>query len=68
VIKPVLGFAQWLWTFVDTRIIDGAVNGLAWLWARLAALLRPLQNGRAQSYAFGILIGLVVLVVIFRVF
>jgi NADH-quinone oxidoreductase subunit L len=68
VIKPVMGFAQWLWTFVDTRIIDGAVNGIAWLWARLAALLRPLQTGRAQSYAFGILIGLVVLVVIFRVF
>ena len=27
-----LGFASWLWTFVDAKVIDGAVNGLAWLW------------------------------------
>ena len=23
---------SWLWTFVDVKVIDGAVNGLAWLW------------------------------------
>jgi hypothetical protein len=30
--------------------------------------LRPLQTGRAQNYAFGILIGVLVLVVAFRIF
>jgi NADH-quinone oxidoreductase subunit L len=68
VVRPLVGFAGWLWTFVDVKVIDGAVNGVAWLWGRLGALLRPLQTGRAQSYALGILIGVVVLVVVFRVF
>jgi NADH-quinone oxidoreductase subunit L len=68
VIRPTMGFAGWLWTFVDTRVIDGSVNGIAWLWGRLGRLLRPLQTGRVQSYTLGILVGVVVLVVIFRVF
>jgi NADH-quinone oxidoreductase subunit L len=68
VIRPTIGFAGWLWTFVDTKIIDGSVNGIAWLWGRFGRLLRPLQTGRVQSYALGILVGVVVLVVIFRVF
>lgn len=68
VIRPTVGFAGWLWTFVDTRIIDGAVNGVAWTWGRFGKLLRPWQSGRAQSYVFGILIGIVVLVLVFRIF
>jgi NADH-quinone oxidoreductase subunit L len=68
VVRPLISFARWLWAFVDDRIIDGGVNGVAWVWGRLGRLLRPLQTGRAQSYALGILIGVVVLVVIFRVF
>jgi NADH-quinone oxidoreductase subunit L len=68
VVRPVMGFADWLWTFVDVKIIDGAVNGFAWLWERLGLLLRPLQTGRAQNYAFGILFAVLVLVVVFRVF
>jgi hypothetical protein len=48
--------------------VDGAVNGVAWLWGLLARTLRPLQTGRAQNYAFGILIGVLVLVVAFRIF
>ena len=35
VIRPVMGFAIWLWTFVDVKVIDGAVNGLAWVWGAL---------------------------------
>ena len=27
-----LGFAGWLWTFFDAKVIDGAVNGVARLW------------------------------------
>ena len=45
-----------------------AVNGVAWLWDQLARTLRPLQTGRAQNYAFGILIGVLVLVVAFKIF
>jgi NADH-quinone oxidoreductase subunit L len=67
-VRPVISGADWLWTFADVKVVDGAVNGIAWLWARLARVLRPLQTGRAQNYAFGILIGVLVLVVAFRIF
>ncbi|NLG64957.1 MAG: hypothetical protein GX537_05065 [Actinobacteria bacterium] len=49
-------------------MIDGAVNGVAWLWGGLARVLRPLQTGRAQDYALGILAAVFVLVVVFRIF
>jgi NADH-quinone oxidoreductase subunit L len=66
VIRPVMGFATWLWTFVDVKVIDGAVNGLAWAWGALGRALRPLQTGRAQSYVFGVFGGLFVLVILIR--
>jgi NADH-quinone oxidoreductase subunit L len=68
VIRPVMSFATWLWTFVDVKVIDGAVNGLAWAWGALGRALRPLQTGRAQSYALGVFGGLFVLVILIRYF
>ena len=64
VIRPTIGFAGWLWTFFDVKVIDGAVNGLAELWGLLGSALRRLQTGRAQNYAFGVFAGFFVLVVI----
>jgi NADH-quinone oxidoreductase subunit L len=63
-IRSTIAFSGWLWTFVDTKVIDGAVNGLAWIWAWFGAVLRPLQTGRVQNYAFGIFAGMVLLVVV----
>jgi len=54
--------------FFDAKVIDGAANGLAWLWGWFGAALRPLQTGRAQSYALGVFAGLFVLVVLIRFF
>jgi len=68
VIRPLIATAAWLWRFVDVRVIDGAVNGVAWLWGRLGRALRPLQTGRAQSYALAVLVGVVVLIVVLRIF
>jgi NADH-quinone oxidoreductase subunit L len=59
-----LGLASWLWTFVDARIIDGAVNGIAWLWGWIGDRLRPIQTGRVQNYALYVFGGMVVLVVV----
>ena len=56
------------WTFFDTRVIDGAVNGLAWVWGAFGRALRPLQTGRAQSYAFAAFAGLFVLIILIRYF
>jgi NADH-quinone oxidoreductase subunit L len=54
----------WLWTFFDTKVIDGSVNGLARLWGWAGDTLRPLQTGRVQNYAFSIFAGMLVLVVV----
>ena len=66
VIRPVMGFALWLADVVDTKVIDGAVNGLARGWDGFGRRLRPLQTGRAQSYAFATFAGLLALVVLIR--
>lgn len=64
-IRATVSFAQWLWTAVDVRIIDGTVNGMARLWEGFGERLRPLQTGRVESYALSIFVGMLVLVVVF---
>jgi NADH-quinone oxidoreductase subunit L len=66
IIRPVINGANWLWTFFDVKVIDGAVNGLARVWGLFGVALRPVQTGRAQNYALGIFAGVFVLVVVFR--
>jgi NADH-quinone oxidoreductase subunit L len=63
-IGATLGFATWLWTFVDAKVIDGAVNGVARLWGWTGDRLRPIQTGRVQNYAMYVFGGMVVLVVV----
>jgi len=38
------------------------------VWGAFGRALRPLQTGRAQSYAFGVFAGLFVLVILIRYF
>jgi NADH-quinone oxidoreductase subunit L len=59
-----LGLADWLWTFFDVKVIDGAVNGTARLWGWVGDRLRPIQTGRVQNYAMYVFGGMVVLVVV----
>ncbi len=59
-----LSFADWLWKFFDVKVIDGAVNGLAWVWGWIGDRLRPIQTGRVQNYAMYVFGGMVVLVVV----
>ena len=63
-IRSTIAFAGWLWTFFDTKVIDGAVNGLARLWEVFGERLRPLQTGRVQNYTLSIFAGMLVLVVV----
>jgi len=57
-------FASMLAFFVDTRIIDGAVNGAGVLATRTADAGRLLQTGRVRQYALGVLGGTVVLIAV----
>lgn len=58
---PLRRGAQWLADVFDARIIDGAVNGVAWLFREVAGGLRRVQTGLVRQYALGVLIGVVLL-------
>jgi NADH-quinone oxidoreductase subunit L len=49
-------------TVVESRIVDGAVNGVADLTRWSGERLRRIQSGYVRNYALGLVAGLVVLV------
>jgi NADH-quinone oxidoreductase subunit L len=51
-----------LWRGGDQATIDGAVNGLANLVARIARVVKAFQSGYIYHYAFAMLIGVFALV------
>jgi NADH-quinone oxidoreductase subunit L len=48
---------------MDTKVVDGVVNGVATSLGLSGRALRKLQNGYIRSYALGIGVGLVVVLV-----
>jgi NADH-quinone oxidoreductase subunit L len=50
---------QGLWKIVDTRVIDGAVNGAAESVRGWSELLRRLQTGSVRAYAASLFFGVV---------
>ena len=46
---------------IDTYVIDGAVNGVAWCTRRAGYYLREAQNGELQTYGFVFLSGVVLI-------
>jgi len=61
-VRPARALARGLWRIGDVRIIDGVPNGLAASVAGAARQAVALQTGRVASYAFTMIVGLVVLV------
>lgn len=55
--------ANWMWQFVDVRLVDGLVNGIAGFTGWVGSSLRRVQTGYVRNYAFTILIGAIVLLV-----
>jgi NADH-quinone oxidoreductase subunit L len=51
-----------LWKGFDDLVIDGAVNGVARLIVGWSGVLRKIQTGFVQSYAFSMIIGGVIVV------
>jgi NADH-quinone oxidoreductase subunit L len=49
-------------SWFDRNVIDGAVNGLAWLTRAGGRSLRHLQTGYVRNYALGVAVGAVILV------
>ncbi|MCK8782815.1 NADH-quinone oxidoreductase subunit L [Roseomonas sp. NAR14] len=66
-VRPTRRLAMFLWKVGDARIIDGVPNGAAALSVDASRGLVRLQSGRVASYAFAMLIGLVILVSLFLI-
>jgi NADH-quinone oxidoreductase subunit L len=66
-IRPAQRLARFLWHTGDERIIDGVPNGLASLTTDGSVAAVRIQTGSIATYAFTMLIGLVVLVSVFLV-
>ena len=62
-LRPYVALSRFFWQVVDTRVIDGAVNGLATLVVATSGVWRRLQTGNVQSYALIMLIGAIWLIV-----
>jgi NADH-quinone oxidoreductase subunit L len=61
VARPGETFAAFSAAVLDSRLIDGAVNGVATVVRVGGERLRRIQSGYVRSYALGIVAGLVVL-------
>jgi len=71
VIDGLVNFAGWfgvalaaLHNWFDVYIVDGIVNGLGYTMRGTGRVLRFLQSGRLQNYAFLIAFGLLLLVIV----
>jgi NADH-quinone oxidoreductase subunit L len=51
-----------LWRGFDDFVIDGAVNGTAYLIGLISGAMRKIQTGLVQNYAFAMIVGGVILV------
>ena len=50
-----------LWRGFDEFVIDGTVNGIAYFFGWLSSVIRKVQTGVVQNYAFSMVIGGVVI-------
>jgi len=56
-----------LWRGFDDFVIDGTINGTAYLVGWVSGVMRRVQTGLVQNYAFAMMIGGVILVVYYIV-
>jgi len=61
-IKSLKGLGTGLWKGFDDFVIDGSINGMAYLVGLFSGAMRRLQTGLVQNYAFSMVIGGFVLV------
>jgi len=56
-----------LWKGFDDLVIDGTVNGIAYLIGWLSGVMRKVQTGLVQNYAFSMVLGGLILVIYYIV-
>jgi NADH-quinone oxidoreductase subunit L len=61
-VRGLLGLGTVLKTFFDEIVIDGTINGVAALLRWVGSLLRLLQAGYVQGYAFAMIVGAIIVI------
>lgn len=61
IVKPLYKLAAFLSNVMETKVIDGAVNGVGQFVNWSAGRLRTLQSGQVGVYLFAMVIGIIVL-------
>ncbi len=61
-VRGILRLSGVLRRFVDEGLIEGSVNGTGFLMKRMGGLIRLVQAGYVQAYAFGIVLGAIIVV------
>ncbi|MFH1733879.1 MAG: NADH-quinone oxidoreductase subunit L, partial [bacterium] len=66
VINPILATSRaFLWKFFDVKVVDGTVNGVAWLVNWSASQVRKVQTGQVQNYALMMGVGILLVLLAF---
>jgi NADH-quinone oxidoreductase subunit L len=60
VVRPVMSVSRGLWKIVDQGVIDGAVNGTGYATRALGWVGSQLQTGQLNTYAFGVVVGVII--------
>jgi NADH-quinone oxidoreductase subunit L len=60
IVRPLERLSQWLWRFFDVGVLDGVVDGTGGLVLLGGTLLRVFQNGYVGTYAFFLVLGVVI--------
>jgi NADH-quinone oxidoreductase subunit L len=61
-VRGLLGLGTVLKNFFDEIVIDGTINGVAALFRWVGSLLRLLQAGYVQGYAFAMIVGAIIVI------
>ena len=62
ILNPIHRFAMGLWEIFDTIVVDGIINGLAYLVKGISWVSTRFQTGSAPTYALWMAVGVVVMV------
>jgi NADH-quinone oxidoreductase subunit L len=68
VVRVLVDGIFWVLSIFDSRVVDGAVNGVATGTAEAGGAIRRAQTGQLQAYGVAIAIGIVAIAVCFYVF
>jgi len=64
VVRPLEKGASWLHGVIDRRLIDGFVNTVGALPSRISRFARLLQNGNIAFYLFGMVLGIILILIL----